>query len=231
MQDLEPPDPVVLVNPYTEPYCRGPPTRPGSSTGLSIHRSMWAGGGIVGQVLRHALSWSVLLLFFMALSGRGWPKSRGVELARLFKINFSLKGMPFCGTCIRHGTCVLLIYLMTAHTGLMIGRQLSWYRDNVMAFRQSLGMTGLPPSPDKPSRIDPMLLDPIWRDFNERQPAYRVSRIELPAVEGGAVIIRSGTQQLNYDPRSGTLTGSATIPDGDARRTDRRRRANLNEPW
>ena len=236
--DLEPPDPIVLVNPYTgELLARSTSASRFFDGLLRIHRSMWAGGGTVGRIVRHALSWSVLLLFFMALSGlyMRWPKGRAARNWRAwFKINFRLKGMAFLWNL--HtvvGTCVLLIYLMTAHTGLMIGRQLSWYRDGTMAFRQSLGMQGLPPSADKPSRIDPNQLDPIWRDFKERQPAYRVTRIELPADERGAVIFRSGTQRLDYDPRSGVLIGTATVPNGDATANEPEvagGEANLKEP-
>jgi sulfite reductase (NADPH) flavoprotein alpha-component len=219
-EGLEPPDGTVLVHPVTgNVLSRTTPASRFYDGLLHIHRSMWAGDGTAGRILRHALSWSVLMLFFMTLSGlyMRWPKGRAASRWRSwFKINFKLKGFPFLWNLhLVVGTCVLLVYLMTAHTGLMIGRQLPWYRDGAMAFRQSLGMKPLPPPPERASRMDLGLIDPVWRDFKERYPTFRVARIELPADDAGPLVIRSGTRQLSYEARTATLIGSEQIPDGD----------------
>jgi sulfite reductase (NADPH) flavoprotein alpha-component len=228
----------VLVNPVSGIVLpRTTPTSRFYDGLLHVHRSMWGGDGTAGRIIHQALSWSVLLLFFMVPSGLylRWPKGRAARKWRSwFSINFRLKGFAFLRNLhVVVGTCVLLAYLITAHTGLMIGRQLPWYRDGAMAFRQSLGMKGLPPPVDRPSRMDLALIDPIWRDFEGRQPAFHVARIELPADDNGPVIIRSGTMQLNYEARTATLVASSEIPDGDAAANRPQvggGPANLNEP-
>jgi uncharacterized iron-regulated membrane protein len=215
------PDMTVLVNPYTGNILP-------RSTGVSrfftqlerVHRSMWAGSGPFGMILRVTLAYSVLMLIYMALSGLylRWPKGRAVRDWRTwFQINFKLKGAAFLLRL--HaviGTFVFLIYLMSAHTGLMIGKQIAWYQAGVTSIREALHLSGLPRPPMNPSHIAPERLDPVWHAFLQHAPQYRVARIELPPEADGPVIIRSGTEQLSFDSQTGALLKSEPIPDTDA---------------
>jgi uncharacterized iron-regulated membrane protein len=216
-----PPDTTLLVNPYTGALL---PQSTGASRFFAqlelVHRGMWAGNTTLGRTVRLILACSALSLFYMILSGLylRWPKGRAARDWRTwFKVDSRLKGAAYLWRL--HavvGTFVLIIYLMSAHTGLMIGHQLNWYYAGATSIRQALGMPGLAHPMMKSSTLAPDRLDPVWAAFQQHRPAYRVARIELPSDVGGPVIISSGTEQASFDSGNGALLNSAPIPDGDA---------------
>lgn len=255
------PDAATLVNPYTGEVLP-------SSNGLSsffatvedIHRGMWA-SGTLGLIVRGLISWSVLLLFFMTLSGlyMRWPKGRAKRDWRAWvKINFNLKGAAFLFNL--HavvGTCVLVVYLMTAHTGVMIGRQLSWYRAGIQHLDTLLGVAGPPGrrgeggpgGPGGPggsggpgggpggmqqaASAVPAGLNAAWQLFTTREPSYRLARVQLREDETAALTISAGTQKLSFEPAAGGLLSSATVAnvDNDNAAGTPGGNATLNEPF
>ncbi|EIZ80076.1 sulfite reductase (NADPH) flavoprotein, alpha-component [Novosphingobium sp. Rr 2-17] len=228
----------ALINPYTGALL--PSTTPVSrffETLEHLHRGMWAGQGPLGKAMRVTLAYCVLMLLVMVITGLylRWPKARKLKWQTWFKIHFKLKGRPFLFSL--HtvvGTCVLVIYLMTAHTGLMISRQISWYHDGAVGVRKALGIAGLPRDPFRTEAIAPQSVDVAWNAFERAEPAFGVARIDFPVDVKAPITIRSGASAIKIDSTSGKLLGTSAIPDEDSRALDPEvagGEANLTEPF
>jgi sulfite reductase (NADPH) flavoprotein alpha-component len=217
------PDMPLLINPYSGAAM--PSSTPVSrylDTVERLHRAQWAGDGTVGRAVHRSLSWIVLLLFYMALSGLylRWPRGRARRDWRVwFKLNFRLRGVAFLWNL--HsvlGTCVLLVYLMTAHTGLMIGQQLSWYRAASLHLGATLGVQG-PPSrrgegPALPAS-QPLPLTQLWREFSAREPAFPAATVEFPHTAGQSISVVSNGRRYEFDAGSGALRHVQPEPSFD----------------
>jgi sulfite reductase (NADPH) flavoprotein alpha-component len=207
------PDMPLLINPYTGATM--PSSTPVSrflDTVERLHRAQWAGDGAVGPVVHRSLSWIVLLLFYMALSGLylRWPRGRARRDWRVwFKLNFKLRGVAFLWNL--HsvlGTCVLLVYLMSAHTGLMIGQQLNWYRAGSLHLGAALGLQGPPARrgegpPQSASQSLP--LTQLWQEFSRQEPVYRFATVEFPRGTGQSIGVVSNGRRYEFDAYSGAL--------------------------
>jgi len=217
------PDMPLLINPYTGAAM--PSSTPVSrflDTVERLHRAQWAGDGTIGRALHRSLSWIVLLLFYMALSGLylRWPRGRARRDWRVwFKLNFRLRGVAFLWNL--HsvlGTCVLLVYLMTAHTGLMIGQQLSWYRAGSLHLGAALGVQG-PPSRrgegPAPPASQPLPLTQLWQEFSARETAYSSATVEFPQAVGQRIGLVSNGRRYEFDASSGALRHVQPEPSFD----------------
>lgn len=108
-----------------------------------IHQGHWgAPGALLPRIGVPLIGWSTLCLFVMALSGLylRWPRGKAVRDWRSwFRIHPRLKGRAFLWNL--HsviGTCVLLVYLISAHSGEF--HEMGWYGGSVRA------LVGLPPT-------------------------------------------------------------------------------------
>jgi sulfite reductase (NADPH) flavoprotein alpha-component len=216
------PDMPLLINPYTG-------TAMSSSTPVSrfldtverLHRAQWAGDGAIGRAVHRSLSWIVLLLFYMVLSGLylRWPRGRARRDWRAwFKLNFKLRGTAFLWNL--HsvlGTCVLLVYLMTAHTGLMIAQQLSWYRAGSLHLGAALGVQGPPPRRDDgpPPPAQSLPLTQLWQDFSVREPAYHSATIEFPRGAAQSIDVVSSGRRYEFNAGGGALRHIEPEPSFD----------------
>lgn len=217
------PDMPLLINPYTGAAI--PSTTPVSrflDTVERLHRAQWAGDGAVGRAVHRSLSWIVLLLFYMVLSGLylRWPRGRARRDWRVwFKLNFKLRGRAFLWNL--HtvlGTCVLLVYLITAHTGLMIAHQLSWYRAGSLRLGAALGLQAPPPrrgeGPAAPAS-QPLPLIQVWRDFTVREPSYPSATLEFPQGAAQSIGVVSNGRRYEFDASSGALRRVKPEPSFD----------------
>jgi sulfite reductase (NADPH) flavoprotein alpha-component len=217
------PDMPLLINPYTG--AQMPSSTPVSHFLDSVerlHRAQWGGDGAVGRAVHRSLSWIVLLLFYMALSGLylRWPRGRARRDWRVwFKLNFRLRGAAFLWNL--HsvlGTCVLLVYLMTAHTGLMIGQQLNWYRAASLHLGAALGVQGPPPRRDEGSALpasQPLPLTQLWQQFSAREPGYPSATVEFPRAAGQPIGVVSNGRRYEFDSSSGALRRVEPEPSFD----------------
>lgn len=160
-----------LVNPYTGELL---PDRPMAHRVewfmlflRDIHQGHWAGPGTISSIAATLVGLGSVFLFFMALSGLylHWP--RGIAARRWstwFKINPKLKGRAFLWNL--HtvlGTCVLLVYLVIAHSGAFQNGEMSWYGNAVrslfglplLAERGPPGAEGPPPAAGGPGMGGP----------------------------------------------------------------------------
>jgi sulfite reductase (NADPH) flavoprotein alpha-component len=217
------PDMPLLINPYTGAAM--PSSTPVSrflDTVERLHRAQWAGDGAIGHAVHRSLSWIVLLLFYMTLSGLylRWPRGRARRDWRVwFKLNFKLRGAAFLWNL--HsvlGTCVLLVYLMSAHTGLMIAQQLNWYRAGSLHLGAALGMPGPPPQRGEapaPAASQSLPLAQLWQDFSLREPAYGSATIEFPRGAGQPIGVVSNGRRYEFDADSGALRHVEREPSFD----------------
>jgi len=223
---------------YADPYSgRLLPSSTRVSTFLQfierLHRGMWAGNGSAGTVVRAAVSWAAMALLLMAISGLylRWPRGRAKWNWRSwFRINFALKGPAFLWSL--HavlGTTVLLLYVLSAHSGVMTGHQLAWYQGDVQSVEASLGIRrngpgerGGPGGPGRPGRLvdsgsaagsrgaADLDLERVWTAFLQRVPHAQNVEIDLPSSAAAPVTVRyrmadasSVDNQLAFDARTG----------------------------
>lgn len=217
------PDMPLLINPYTGAAM--PSSTPVSRFLESVerlHRAQWAGDSALGRAVHRSLSWIVLLLFYMVLSGLylRWPRGRARRDLRVwFRLNLKLRGAAFLWNL--HsvlGTCVLLVYLMTAHTGLMIAQQLSWYRAGSLHLGAALGVQGPPRRRDEgpaPLASQPLPLTQLWQGFSAREPAYPSATVEFPQGVGQSIGVVSNGRRYEIDASSGALRHVEPEPSFD----------------
>jgi sulfite reductase (NADPH) flavoprotein alpha-component len=232
---------VQYANPYTGELLPQPGATAESffQTTEQIHRGMWAGRDTkLGSIVSGIMGYSALFLLIMIPTGLylRWP--RGIAAGQWrswFAINFKLKGKAFLYSL--HaviGTFVLLVYLVSAHTGTMINREVSWYSNGV---RSAAGLQqrggpgeggpgeGGPQQGGPPGEGGPQQggqpgggfpgggqsqvalsanLGAAWAAFQAAVPAYNSARLAM-AADGSPVL------RVSYIPKGKTAADSAIL--------------------
>lgn len=184
-----------------------------------VHQGHWAGPGTLSKIAATLIGLATVCLFLMALSGlyMRWP--RGIAARRWqawLKINPKLKGRPFLWnvhTVI--GTCVLLAYLVSAHSGAFQNGEMSWYGN---AVRSLVGlppvreagppgaMAGGPPPMEAPDAGGP----PMGEGGPGMSRGVRVFYMSGDSyINADAVVVNAKSAQL--DPTTGNLTSVAEV--------------------
>ncbi len=137
-----------------------------------------------------ATSYAVLFLLIMALSGLylRWPRRNAAKLSSWFKINFKLKGYAFNYNL--HaviGTVVLVGYLMSAHSGLMMS-EIGWYKSAVNSLAGVQGGAGGPggmgaggPGGFGGGQPNNTVYqwDQLWQSFEREVPSFAAATVQI----------------------------------------------------
>lgn len=141
-----------------------------------------ARGSELGEL---ATSYAVLFLMIMALTGLylRWPRRKATDWRSWLKVNFKLKGYAFNYNF--HavvGTVVLLGYLMSAHSGLMMS-EIHWYGNGVRALAGVADERGAGRGPrggaGGAASTTAYSLDMLWNAFQREVPKFHTATLQL----------------------------------------------------